>query len=244
LVLAPYQKQVGRPSTITPELVTALVQDVWSGLSFFWASKRRGLSHQRTLRWKQKGEQLMARDDLDPDQLTEAERLYVQLALDVGIAQAEFELAQLRRLLQDGEGDWRAPAWVLERRFPERWGRRAHLRVDAAYPAVPTDPPVIALVPLREQVRALLEYRQAQGWLDEDDPPEQQPSIATEVVRADAPVSTAAEPLCDQGFHIRHPEKRGYCIAWPECDAYTTHGWPTTVASQERCKRLWARAPG
>jgi transposase len=225
LVLAPYQRPVGRPSTITPELVTALVEDVGSGLSFFWASKRRGLSHQRTLRWKQKGEQLMASEELDVSRLTEAECLYVRLARDVGITQAEFELAQIRRLLRDGGGDWRAPAWVLERRFPERWGRQARLRVDAVYSA----PPAVSVEPVEGRLRALFEYGREQGWLQEEGRPSIEPPATTEVVRADVAVSTAADPMCEQGFHIRHPEKRGYCVAWPKCDAYTTHGWPQTL---------------
>ena len=30
-----------------------------------------------------------------------------------------------------GEGSWQAAAWRLERKFPERWGRREHHELDA-----------------------------------------------------------------------------------------------------------------
>lgn len=52
--------------------------------------------------------------------------LYRELVDAVEKAHADFEVAALTRL--GGEDQWQATAWRLERRFPERYGRRS--RVD------------------------------------------------------------------------------------------------------------------
>ena len=40
-------------------------------------------------------------------------------------ADLEAELACLRQIQEAAQnGDWRAAAWMLERRYPEKWGRR------------------------------------------------------------------------------------------------------------------------
>jgi hypothetical protein len=39
-------------------------------------------------------------------------------------AEAEGELANLQAIIEAGKRDWRARAWLLERRHPERWGKR------------------------------------------------------------------------------------------------------------------------
>ena len=40
-------------------------------------------------------------------------------------ADLEAELACLRQIKEAAQnGDWRAAAWMLERRYPEKWGRR------------------------------------------------------------------------------------------------------------------------
>ena len=44
-------------------------------------------------------------------------------------ADLEAELACLRQIKEAAQnGDWRAAAWMLERRYPEKWGRRCARR--------------------------------------------------------------------------------------------------------------------
>ncbi|MEO6835428.1 MAG: hypothetical protein ABI231_05910 [Candidatus Tumulicola sp.] len=44
-------------------------------------------------------------------------------------ARAINEWKLLERIQRAGERDWRASAWILERRFPERWSQKASVEV-------------------------------------------------------------------------------------------------------------------
>lgn len=47
---------------------------------------------------------------------------------------AEFEETQLRLIrLSAGSGDWRAAAWLLERRFPDDWSLASRIRVTSQH---------------------------------------------------------------------------------------------------------------
>ena len=56
-----------------------------------------------------------------------AEAIYVELVERVREATecSEFELLQRLRKAGDKPEHWRAAAWMLERRFPERYGKKA-----------------------------------------------------------------------------------------------------------------------
>lgn len=58
-------------------------------------------------------------------------------AVNEAIARSEAEL--LRRIRDDAS--WQSKAWILERRWPERWGRRDRLESDAKIRIVADDPP-------------------------------------------------------------------------------------------------------
>jgi transposase len=63
-------------------------------------------------RWTKRGEK-------------QASGLFREFCMALREADAVAELRCIRRLNQAAcDGDWRAAAWMLERRFPERWGRR------------------------------------------------------------------------------------------------------------------------
>ncbi len=47
-------------------------------------------------------------------------------------AEHEGEIAALAAIKGAGAADWRAWAWYLERRYPDRWGRREHLTAKIA----------------------------------------------------------------------------------------------------------------
>jgi hypothetical protein len=49
-------------------------------------------------------------------------------------AEAEAELEALRSIERAAvDGDWRAKCWLLERRWPDRWGRRTRHEVSGPY---------------------------------------------------------------------------------------------------------------
>lgn len=99
----------GRPRLLTPELETDLVVLLANGLSVRSAARVVGVSRRSLTRWLADGlrervaEARVARPE-SADALTEA-RLVVAIARAATL------------------GEWRAAAWWLERRHPERWAR-------------------------------------------------------------------------------------------------------------------------
>lgn len=50
--------------------------------------------------------------------------LYLELYEAVSLAEGTFEISALRLIQKAALTSWYAAAWLLERRWPERWGRR------------------------------------------------------------------------------------------------------------------------
>jgi hypothetical protein len=191
-VLTTWRKDYGRPSQITPEKVAAIIQGVRAGMSYTGAAKRVGVYQQLSWWWKATGIKLDLQDDLDHSKLTEAEKLYILLARAVTVAQGEFEAEQTQKLLEEIEGDWRARGWLLERRFPESYSLKQHLRVDmqVSVPAAPVEPPVVRVVPFEERIRNLAELARERER-DRDQEQEQPAQQARPVLPAPAPKQAA-----------------------------------------------------
>ena len=103
-----------RPVKITYELIDAISEDIAQGFSFDQAALNNGISSTSFFRWKQKG--------LD----SESEVIYRDFTKAVGAA-AEFsesEALQLVRSAAKIDRNWKAAAWFLERRFPEKYAKR------------------------------------------------------------------------------------------------------------------------
>jgi len=52
------------------------------------------------------------------------------LACDEAMAKAEEALLNQIMRMAITRDDWRAPAWILERRFPDRWGARQEIKME------------------------------------------------------------------------------------------------------------------
>lgn len=91
----------------------------------------------------------------------------------VSRAVAESEVALVRRVKE--ADDWRASAWMLERRFQDRWRRRDHVEVSGeghALPPVPAGRVVVEDPVARELARKLRE--RISGWGQQDDDEDQE----------------------------------------------------------------------
>jgi transposase len=98
----------GRPSKLTPERRDDLTLMLANGVPVGVAARSVEVSPRSVRRWLNEGDlrervaELRAAQRVEPDALSEA-RLVVLI-------------------LRASEHDWRASAWWLERRWPERWG--------------------------------------------------------------------------------------------------------------------------
>jgi transposase len=100
---------VGRPDKLTDELKARLLEAVRAGVPVEVAAEYAGISRSTYYRWLS---------------LAEEDDRFRAFRDEVRTAEAEAEVhatATLRKAMGD---DWRAALAYLERRHPERWGRR------------------------------------------------------------------------------------------------------------------------
>jgi len=101
----------GRPTKLTREVEADLTLMLARGVPIKFAAAATDVSVRSVKRW-------LAEGDLR-DRVAEL-RAARSVDLDASAAQREARLAIL--ILKASEHDWRASAWWLERRYPERWG--------------------------------------------------------------------------------------------------------------------------
>jgi hypothetical protein len=94
----------GRPTKRTAELEAELLAAIEGGATFGLACELVSISYVIFCLWRRQ----------DPD-----------FAARIDAASARGDMARLKTINEHGEQDWRAPAWLLERRRPLEYGRQA-----------------------------------------------------------------------------------------------------------------------
>ena len=101
---------MARPSKYTPEVVARIVEALEQGATYEAAAAHAGVHY---------------------DTLNEWRKGFPEFSEALKKAEAEAELHWLEQIESAAAaGAWQAAAWRLERRYPERWGKRE--RVDVA----------------------------------------------------------------------------------------------------------------
>lgn len=123
----------GRPSKLTAELIERILDPVLAGAYLEVAAQAVGVSRGSLYGWKRRAEDLeaAAREHMTADDaetrvydLTPPEQwVYLDFLHALKSAEAYSEIDLLGRVRSAGLG-WQAFATILERRFPDRWGRR------------------------------------------------------------------------------------------------------------------------
>lgn len=102
----------GRPSKLTPETQQKIVQAVASGNYLETAAAYGGITYTTFNNWMNRGESRERKD-------------YIEFFEAVKKAEADAEVLRVARISKAAnEGNWQADAWYLERRYPNRWGKR------------------------------------------------------------------------------------------------------------------------
>lgn len=105
-------KKLGR-KPYPREVRDRLLDNLREGMSIVAACTQAGISENTHYRWLE--------EDIDGEWTEE-----VNAAKDFAEAVA---LSKLKRL-GDEKADWRAYAWILERRYPDRWGAKKELELN------------------------------------------------------------------------------------------------------------------
>jgi hypothetical protein len=109
---------LSRPSKLTPALQQKVCDAVRVGNGFDVAAGFAGIDKTTFHRWMKRGARA-------------TRGLYRDFYLAVQKASSDAETRALAIVNKAAPEDWRAAAWFLERKSPERWGRREHHEVDA-----------------------------------------------------------------------------------------------------------------
>ena len=107
------KKPQGRPSKKIPKYVEPLLENLRSGMSYDAACSLANLSRSTVEKWRQNDEDFNAE-------------------FEAAIDYAEAVMIKEIKRLGNEKSDWRAIAWLLERRLPERWSlkREVDMTID------------------------------------------------------------------------------------------------------------------
>ncbi len=103
----------GRPCGLTPERESLLMAAIARGLPLKEAASLAGISYDTLNRWRNEAQA----ENAPPEFRHFCEALKRAQAAAVDILLGRIQEAAQR-------GDWKAAAWILERRHPDAWGRQ------------------------------------------------------------------------------------------------------------------------
>jgi transposase len=133
---------VARPTKLTPEVQDRIVAAIRAGNYAAPAARSAGVSEATFYRWMSRGERAKS-------------GIYRDFHEAVRRAEADAEVhavAVIRKEIADG--DWRAAATFLERRFPDRWRRQQAIEHDGTHRLV-VKTEDLADPELRKELRAI-----------------------------------------------------------------------------------------
>ena len=121
-------RRVGQPLKLTRDVHDRITEAVETGATYEVAAIAAGI-HRDTFRvWREQGE---------TDRAAGLTTIYSDLAAAVQDARARGEVELARKIRAHASLDWKAAAWLLERRHPERWARREHVDLELTERAEP-----------------------------------------------------------------------------------------------------------
>lgn len=101
----------GRPTKLTPDIQVKLVQAIKAGNYFNVACEYVGIDYRTFRNWMKKGEESKSGQ-------------YFQFFHAIKKAEAEAETRMVAIWQNAMKDDWKAAATFLERKYPDRWGRK------------------------------------------------------------------------------------------------------------------------
>jgi len=104
----------GRPSLFNQERADKILKALKQGMPYKQAAAYGGVSYDTLNRWRKKGE------NGDSEELSEFCN-----AMREAEGEAVYKLLSTIKRSAMFKNDWKAAAWILERRHPKEWGRSA-----------------------------------------------------------------------------------------------------------------------
>lgn len=125
---------------INAEIIGKIVTYVRTGSYIETAVVAAGISKQTYYQWMkaasaaEEAAEVAERKGEQSPRLTKQQKLCFELRDAIEKALAEGELSDLMTIRIASKRNWQAAAWRLERKFPDKWGRRDHLSAELSGP--------------------------------------------------------------------------------------------------------------
>jgi len=117
--------RTGRPDKLTPKLKEDLLKMIVTGNYIETAAAFVGIAQTTLREWMRRGEREAQRLNADPNaRPIKSEEKYIELSEAIRQAQAESEVRDVVLIGRAAQDQWQAAAWRLERRYPDRWGKK------------------------------------------------------------------------------------------------------------------------
>lgn len=127
------KKPVGCPPLFTEDRANRVLEAVRRGLTYKQAAAYAGISYSTLNRWRIEGRKRAESGNGDEG----SEICKFWKALQEANGEAAFRLVGRVDAAAEA-GDWKAATWILERRFPDQWGKERGIELDAEDIAFPT----------------------------------------------------------------------------------------------------------
>lgn len=120
---------LGRPPKLTDGRIKAIVKALKNCQSQKSAAQAAGVSEKTFYNYIQKANEVREARELDPDAVVGPyDDRYIKLLEAIEKAESEIEANLIAAIKDAGmDGKWQALAWILERRWPEKWSQKSRL---------------------------------------------------------------------------------------------------------------------
>lgn len=115
---------MGRPIKLTKELEKKITDVIRAGNYIETAAAFAGIHKSTLYDWLKRGEREKQRVHGTNRKISNKEQPFVDFSDAVEKALAEAEIRDVMRISEASKTDWKAAAWRLERKFPDKWGRK------------------------------------------------------------------------------------------------------------------------
>jgi len=115
---------MGRKTKLNEEKIKELCAALPTALYVETAANMVGIPHRTLRHWLKRGREARAKAERDHTPIPKSEQIYASLAEEIRKAVASSQIHALRCVHEAATaGQWQAAAWLLERRFPNLFGR-------------------------------------------------------------------------------------------------------------------------
>ena len=124
---------MARPTKLTPRVQKTVCAGIAVGLTFKLASERAGITDRSRIGWEKRGREEMERI-ANGGRARKEEEPFLSFFQSVTRARAKSAYVLTAVIRAAAPTEWRAAAWLLERRFPEDYGYRRRATGDSGGP--------------------------------------------------------------------------------------------------------------